>query len=94
MKVKEHKSGDYHFDVTMLACGQPRPYADSFYHFKIVDKSAEPRSEEAVKKFCIEKLRKGCSKAEIPCPFAGEILVFRTTGEREWEYKVRECYTG
>ena len=94
MSTKEYKTDDYHFEVTTLAYGQPRAYADSFYHFKIEDKSAEPQSEEQVKKFCIEKLRKGCSKSEMPHPFAGEILRFTQTAEREWEYRVRELYTG
>jgi hypothetical protein len=93
-KTKQHTADEYNFKVTTLACGQPRAYADSIFHFKIIDQSTEPQTEEEVKRFCIDKLRKGCSRSEMPHPFAGEILLFSSTGEREWEYKVRECYTG
>ena len=85
---------NYNLDVETKQAGQPRPYADSFYHFIITDKSTNPLSKFMMRQFCISMLHKGYAKEDMPSPFAGQIIAFREIKERVWEYKVRALYTG
>ena len=85
---------NYNLDVETKQAGQSRPYADSIYHYIIIDKSEKPLSEFRIKEFCTQFIHKGYAKDKMPDPFAGEIMIFTKLEERKWEYKVRNEYTG
>lgn len=92
----------YKFDVKVLEAGQRRAYADSYYTYIVTS----DRSEDIVKKFCMNVLKKSYSKKNMSTLFDPELREFeritnnnegRAIGEKRrpetYRYQVRELYT-
>jgi len=82
------------FDVKVLESGQKGPYSDSKYHYIVTDIGAMEASFDEVKDFCKKEIHSAYESNEKPNPFVSEITSFRKIEDREYEYKVREIYTG
>jgi len=88
------RTQNVNLDIETKSAGQPRPYADSLYHFLITDKSEKPLSKFTMKKFCVGFLEEGYDKDKMPDWASGQIIKFEEIEERVWEYKVKCAFTG
>jgi len=95
------KEYNYVFKIKCLEAGQRGSYQDSFYSYEVIS----DRSEHEVRAFCMHVLKRSFPKAEMPDPFAGELLEFsKITNnkaktpfgacENTYKYRVRNEYTG
>jgi len=92
---------DYIFKVKTITAGQPRKYADSFYHYEVTS----TRPEYMVKAFCMNVLRKSYEKKDMPNAFSGQLIEFKKITDNNeiqlfgkepetYLYKTTELYTG
>lgn len=85
-----------HFDFSYetLQAGQARRYADSWYKYKITDLADTPRDRAAVLEFCRTWIKASYDRADMPNPFAPELVECNRIADNEWIYSVRSLYTG
>ena len=89
---------DYSFQVETIEAGQRKSYGDSFYAYKVT--SSQPKY--VVEAFCTNVLKRSYKKEDMPSPFDGELLEFKTLNDLAgsskgivtYSYKVRTEYTG
>jgi hypothetical protein len=84
---------NYHLNVETLQSGQAKPYQDSFYRYRIEDKSEPALSKYLMLDFCMS-LKRSYPADKIPDPFAGRRIKFFEAEPRVWEYEVRSEFTG
>ena len=83
----------------VLRAGQPRPYADSIYEYKVYS----DKSEEDVERFCKTMIKPCSQKANPGDSFSGSsdfphgmnsYYAFRKLSENTYQYLVCVPYTG
>lgn len=92
----------YTFEIECLESGQKKAYGDSFYSYKVTS----DLSEEIVKLFCMNVLKKSYIAGGMPAWAVGKLLKFvkitnnnkgKDIFKREKEtysYRVKKEYTG